>query len=73
MVCLVVAAILAHRWQFGSHTAWSWGDWFATLYQFNYLVGFSTEVTIRSKWVIPATVSAGLAGIRGCMVGHGSS
>jgi len=58
MICLVVTVILTHRRQFGSHTAWGWGDWFATLYHFNYLVGFSTEITIRSKRVIPATVSA---------------
>jgi hypothetical protein len=58
MISLVMSFRTCHRWQFGSNAAWGWSDGFAALYQFHYLVGFSAEVAIGSKWVVPPTVSA---------------
>jgi hypothetical protein len=58
MISLVMSFRTCHRWQFRSNAAWGWSDRFTTLDHFNYLVGFTAEVTIGSKWVVPPTVSA---------------
>lgn len=58
VVCLIPSFIFSCKRQFRSHTARGWSDRFATLYHFDYLVGFSAQVPIRPKWVVPPTVSA---------------